>query len=346
MSRGSVKPHKKILVIRFSAMGDVILTTPFLRILKKEIPDAQVDFIVKLKFSPLLEGNQNISSIITVPERFLDFVKLIFGLRKNRYDVVFDLQRNFKSSLIMILSGAKKKRKYKTRRFRRFVLVKFKKDIYRNNKSIPLRFLDALDEGSLKDDGKGAELNISEESKKRVSSLLEEAGIIYPFNMIVLAPGAGRATKRWNIKGFAEVGKHFIRLGYDVAIIGGEEDKDICKAVCSLTGEKAINFCGKTNLSETAAFMSICRLLISNDTGVMHMAGALNTPVVAIFGPTTKELGFFPFRGISQVVQIPLKCRPCSFHGTAKCSEQHFRCMNDITADMVIEAAENLITGA
>jgi len=340
-----VKSPEKILVIRFSAMGDVILTTPFLRVLKKEYPDAEVDFIVKPKYSSLVEKNPNISSVLHLPVKLLDFVKFLFKVRRNKYDTVFDLQRNFKSSMLMILSGAKKKRKYRTRRFQRFILVKFNKDIYSDNKAVPLRFLDILDNGSTKDDGKGPELYISSESKRSVDRLLRDAGIIYPFNVIALAPGAGRATKRWHIRGFASTGRYFSRLGYDIVVIGGEQDKEVCREVSDLMGESSVNLCGRTSLSETAAFMSICRLLISNDTGVMHMATALNTPVVAIFGPTTEQLGFFPFRGISHVVQIPLQCRPCSFHGTEKCPEKHFKCMNDITADMVIEAAENLIKG-
>jgi len=335
----------KILVLRFSAMGDVVLTTPFIRLLRRGFPNAQIDFIVKEQFAALVSQNRNIDNVLHVPLGSKGFLRFLKYIRKNEYDIVFDLQRNSRSSMILLWSGAKEKIKYKARRFERFVLVKFKKNIYRENLSVPLRFIEALKIKGLEDDGLGLELSVSDKAVKSIYNIYKENNIYFPFNVILLAPGAGRATKMWPVENYIETADYFIKEGYNVVTIGGGKDIRVCEKIKDKLGENVLNLCGKTDLEQTVAIISLSRLLISNDTGVMHLATGLNTPVVAIFGPTTEELGFFPFRSFSKVVQVPLNCRPCSFHGTDKCPKGHFNCMKMISADMVIEAAESLIIG-
>ena len=124
---------------------------------------------------------------------------------------------------------------------------------------------------------------------------------------------------------------------------GGEADREVCKEVGDRMTKQPVNFAGQFSLQVTAALLDRAELLITNDTGVMHMATGLGIPLVALFGPTTRRLGFFPFRSSSKVVEKMLDCRPCSYHGTAGCPLGHFHCMVRIDPDEVIRSAEELL---
>ena len=161
--------------------------------------------------------------------------------------------------------------------------------------------------------------------------------------IIVLAPGASKMTKRWLSENFAKLGDRLLKMNYQVLLVGGYQDKQICKNIEETMVQPPENFAGLLSLQETAALINESVLLISNDTGVMHMGAALKKPVVAIFGPTTHHLGFVPFRTQSIVVEKSLSCRPCSYHGTDVCPKGHFHCMKDIPVEDVLKAAKNLL---
>jgi len=336
---------ERILVIRLSAIGDVLLTTPLVRILKKKFPQAEIDFLVKKSYRTLLSTNKNINMIwsLSPEDGFYEMIRLSRKLREKRYDCVIDLQVNLRSIFFCFFSGAKRRIIHRPQRFKRFLLVHFRKNIYKEIEPVPLRFLNSVFSLGLKDDGLGLELKVDERARQSIPLLLQKAKNGGKRRIIVLAPGAGRATKRWFPERFAEVGSYFGKNRNQIVLVGGQKDLEVCRKVAQEMDPAPLNFAGKLSLQQTAAVLKESDILITNDTGIMHIAAALEVKVVAIFGPTTRHFGFMPFRTSSIVVEASVPCRPCSYHGTDKCPHNHFKCMKDIRSIDVIQAAEELL---
>jgi lipopolysaccharide heptosyltransferase II len=334
---------RKILVIRFSAIGDVVLTTPLLRMLKSRYPESEIDFLVKSRYAELIESHPSISRVW----EFDPHAKpggLIRDLRNQRYDAVADLQSNFRSGWFVSRIPAGRKVRFFPERLKRFLLVRFHLDRYTPDESVPLRYLRALEPWGVKDDGKGAELCPSPEAESSLNKKLK--GMVSSAPILLLAPGAGRATKRWLPDRFGEVGRHFSERNHQVILIGGDQDRAVCHEVGHCIPDLKADLSGSLSLQESIALIQKARMLVTNDTGVMHIATAVQTPVVALFGPTTRQLGFYPFRAPSAVIEKALDCRPCSYHGSARCPKGHFHCMRRIQSDEVIAAAEQLMKKA
>jgi heptosyltransferase-2 len=266
------------------------------------------------------------------------------AVRGARYGLVADLQNNFRSALISRLSGAPVRTVYRPGRAGRFGYVRFRIPWPAAGRPVALKYIDSLRRTGASDDGLGLELAVPPDAARRVAELLSRAGAAPGRPLLVLAPGAGRRTKRWPADRFAEVGAHFARRGYAVALAGGPADAGACAAAAARLGSPAADLSGALSLTETAALIGRGALLVTNDTGVMHLASALGVPAAAVFGPTTRHFGFFPFRAPARVVERELACRPCSYHGTDRCPRTHFRCMLDVPARDVIAAAEELLS--
>jgi heptosyltransferase-2 len=326
-------------------MGDVLLTTPLIRMLNKRFPGATIDYIVKAQFAPLIHSNPHIGRVwMFSPERgFSEIWRHIRRTRSAGYDAVVDLQSNIRSWLLRIFSGTRRKLRYRLGRGRRYLLVRF--GIHRNESysPIPLRYLETVSSWGIMDDGLGLEFVVEKDAKQSVLSHLAGAGMNDNVRFIVLAPGAMHWTKRWPAEHFAEVGDCFSRMQKRVVLVGGEMDREVCGRVERAMTSPVLNLAGRLSIQETAALLEASILLVTNDTGVMHMGAALGKPVVAVFGPTTHHLGFFPFRTSSIVVERPVHCRPCSFHGTERCPQNHFQCMKQIHSSDVIRAAKILL---
>lgn len=326
-------------------MGDVLLTTPLLRMLKNRFPTAEIDFLVKQVYESLIYNNRHVDQVFRFsPEFGFSEVRRIIGtIRKKKYDIVIDLQSNLRSVFFRFFSGAKKKVRCRLGRWRRFLLVYLRWDLYGKIRPVPLKYVDSVSSLGIKDDGLGMDLEIDEEAKHSISSSLKKRGIRENESLIVLAPGAGRATKRWPAERYTDVGNYFGQNGYRIVLVGGEKDREVCEEVSQGVDFPLWDFSGEFSLQETAALLARADLLITNDSGIMHMGSALGTRVVAIFGPTTHHFGFAPFRTPSVMVERSLNCRPCSYHGTDDCPKGHFRCMNEISSTDVIRATEELL---
>jgi lipopolysaccharide heptosyltransferase II len=336
----------RILIIRLGAMGDVLLTTPLLRILNKQYPEKPIDFLVKEQYAPLVETNPCVQTVLPFsPERGLcEIRRLVKKIRETRYETALDLQVNLRSWLFRHCSGAGRQIHYHPGRWRRFLLVHFRIDRSVIQSPIPLRFIESVSSLGIEDDGGGLDLTIDPSARESVWSALKKEGLRKIDKLMVLAPGAGRNTKRWPAYRFAEVGDYFQKQGLRVCLVGGKGDQEVCDRIVRDMHIPAMNFSNRFSLQETAAVIAESCLLVTNDTGVMHIGCALKKPVVALFGPTTHHLGFTPFRTHAKVVERDLDCRPCSYHGTERCPKGHFHCMVDISSAQVIEAAEELLT--
>lgn len=296
----------KILIIRLSSLGDVLLTTPIIRSIKKSNPKIAIDFIVRREYADAIKYNPNVSQIFPYIKNG-DNKKLYDELLKRNYDLIIDLQNNNRSAGI-VQSLTKPVAKFYKPTLKKFLLVNFKINLFGEIISIPERYANSFNE--IKLDEKGLELFIPKEIKPRIN---------IDKNIVGFCPGSKHFTKMWSTEYFIELGNKLIADGNKIILLGGKDDKQICDEISSnING--SVNLSGEDNLLQIAADMKNCKLVICNDSGLMHTACAVDVPVVAIFGSTVKEFGFFPYKSRSLVLENnSLSCRPCSHIGRNNC---------------------------
>jgi lipopolysaccharide heptosyltransferase II len=337
--------QQKILIIRLSSIGDILLTTPFIRQVRKKYPKAQIDFVVKTEYSELLEYNPNINNLIKFESATgtKGLKKLKKSLNENEYEYIFDLHNNIRSNYLRRGLRGKKKHQIKKNKVIQFLYVKFKINRYPDTIPIAERYLNVGKAAGVEDDGRGLEVFWEKEIEDSIDQILEKNGLIQNETFFTVAPGAGLYTKRWPIEYYKIFIEDIIENHKSkVLVLGNDNDREQGNSLNDLND--VIDLTGKLSLLQSAVVLSKSKALISNDTGLMHMATAVNTPVLAIFGSTVKEFGFYPYRYDSIVVENEgLDCRPCSHIGRDSCPKEHFKCMNEITPEIVIEKFEELI---
>lgn len=344
----------KILIIRLSSIGDILLTTPLLRSLRKQFPDSQIDFLVKSEYSELLRFNPWCSRIIEIDSRIdRNLNDVSNGIRNEHYDLLLDLHNSIRSRYIRFFSEAKKIRVVNKYVVPRFILVHTKKNFYPGIVPVAERYLAAAKDFGVSDDGEGLEIFIPSEVSNSLRARLLESGVDPAAGMMAIAPAARHRTKMWLPERFAALAIAAVRrYKLKIVILGDAAMRPYCeqitKTITASAGEFAgINLAGQFSLLETAALLDASRLLVTNDSGLMHLAAARKCRVVAIFGPTVGEFGFFPYRTESKVIEEKsLSCRPCSHLGGDKCPLGHFRCMKDISVERVLEAAAEYLSAS
>ncbi len=334
----------KFLIIRFSSIGDVLLTTPLVRCLRAKYPGAQIDFLVKKEFAVVLSGNPHISNIITFDKNNSrkELRRIRMHILFSRYSGIFDIQKNIRSMLICAgsrtgVSGFSKKI------LARDLLIRFKINIYKEIKPVYLRYFEAVETLGVVYDGKGTEVFPPIEESEKISEILKRNNFIPETPILVIAPGAQWENKRWTTQGFATAADTFCsKTAAYTVLIGGPGDVEICNQVQAQMKTGSLNLAGKLSLMGSAALLGKASMVFTNDTGMLHMAQAMKAPVVAVYGPTTRELGFFPLPENSRVAEIDISCRPCTQKGLHECPKKHFRCMNDLKPEMVSKMATEL----
>lgn len=344
---------KKILVIQTAFIGDVVLTTPMLKIIKETFPDAYLSVLVKPEAKQILDALSFIDEVILIDKknqhRYLGMLRIIKEIRKKNFNIILSPHQSFRSGIIALFSGADIRVGYKTSS----LSISFNYKLTRTNKHEIHRLIDFLKDSIIPDIKNYTNfpyLEETEDSIKKAKLLLKD----FKSPPIALACSSIWPTKRWTPWGFAELaGKLYDIYKTPIILIGSRGDYDISEEVRKyakfiLPGhvyDQIINFCGKTDLITLFSLLKRCKFLVSNDSAPVHFGCAAKIPVIAIFGPTVKGLGYAPICDNSDVVEIEgLYCRPCGTHGGKKCPEKHFRCMKDITADMVIERIRKIVS--
>lgn len=331
--------HPRILILRLSSIGDILLTTAFIRQVRSAFPAAQIDFVIKEQFSELLEYNPHIDNIYKVRKE--DGLKDLLYLRgkifSNPYNFVFDLHNNFRTR---ILTLGHSKSTITKNLIKRWLLVGLKINLFRVVKTIPEKYLGVATKAGIADDGLGLEAYWAEHDENRVAAFLKEGN--YKNEFVALAPGAMHYTKRWPAEYFTElIQKILTGSKQHVLLLGSAHEAPLLDQLVS--SDRVINVAGNFSIIESAILLSKAKGLVSNDSGLMHLATAVRTPVVAIFGSTVEELGFFPYRGKSAIVENKnLNCRPCSHVGKKACPKKHFKCMQEILPDTVYNELQRI----
>jgi len=320
---------KKILIIRLSSIGDILLTTPLIRSLRKQNHGARIDFVLKGEFFELLKNNPHLSNIYRYSKKSTDRKELFKVLKLNEYDLVIDLQNNSRSGEIT----SKLKSKvvwFKKHNIKKFLLVNFKINLLKKYPQIPLRYAHAA---GIELDDYGLEIFFEETADERLK--LNE-------KIVGLCPGAKHFTKRWPEKYFIELGKKLEADNYKVVLFGGPDENKLCNNIESqLTN--SLNLSNESIL-QTAANMKMCKLIYTNDSGTMHLASAVQVPVIAVFGSTVKEFGFFPYKAKSIELEVEnLHCRPCTHIGRNNCPLIHFKCMKEINPELAYSSLIKLV---
>lgn len=321
---------KKILIVRFSSLGDILLTTPLIRSLGKQYNQLKIDFVIKKQFEDVVLNNPHLNKVFSIGN-FDELKEVKNELIKNGYDAVIDLQNNFRSR--KLVSGISKNIfRFNKPNVSKFLLVNFKINFLKEIIPIPVRYANSIPNFRL--DDKGLELFLPEDITPQIDRTNDIIG---------LCPGSVHKTKMWPEEYFIEIGNMFVKNNFKVVLLGGKSDREICKKIAGLI-PTAIDLSNDNKLYETSANMKKCKTVICNDSGLMHTAVASNVPVVALFGSTVKEFGFAPYRSKSLVIENnSLSCRPCSHIGLAECPKQHFDCMKTLTPKLVFNKTLNFI---
>lgn len=342
-----IEAPNKILIIRLSSIGDIILTTPVIRILKQHFPNSQIDFVIKKQFADLLKNHPSIDKLIIFDNarQQNDLKRIKREIKQQQYDLIIDLHKNFRSYFLTINGKAKKVLRYKKFIVRRWLLVSFKWNLFKQSVPIYLRYLIPLKKLGFKYDNLGLDIFVDKKTKQLVEKKYADF-----FNqnfeaLIGIAPGASFFTKRWTSQGFEAVINHFgQRKKLGIILFGNEADRELIETLNITNNQSIINAAGELSIIESAALMDKCDLLLTNDSGLMHLASALKKKVVAIFGSTTRELGFFPTTTEHIVIEnLNAICRPCSHVGKNNCPKKHFDCIKKIHPAQVIGAVETLL---
>ncbi len=325
---------KKVLVIRFSSIGDIILCSPIVRALSEQLGH-EVHFCTKENYAGLLSSNPHITKVHTLEENKLDV--LIQSLKKEGFDYVIDLHKKYRSKRIVKRLGLPSYSFYKEN-LEKWLMVDFKIDRL-SGKHLVERYYEGLTELGIYDDRLGLDYYIHPDTR------LPEAD--YDDLYIVLAIGGSYETKRLPFK-------QLVRLcdlldSYQVILVGGKENYDESLQIMEeSTHPNLINLVAESSLDQTALLISRCETLVTHDTATMHMGAAFNKPIVSVWGNTIPKFGMFPYQNRAEeesliVENNDLHCRPCSKLGYKSCPKGHFRCMSDLSMNLISNHIDNIV---
>jgi len=331
---------ERILVLRLGAMGDIVLATAAVEALKAGRPGASVEFLLKKRFSGLLEGHPGLKRLWGFDERgehggARGLVRFLGDIRRERFDLAVDLQDNLRSRLICRGLKAGRVLRWDKRAWQRRLMVAGKKG---GAEGMPVyaRYLEAL--RPLGMDVSGARPKLYPNSAKVPAGLGE--------HFLAMAPGAHWPAKRWPAESYAELARIVLeRTGLGIALVGAGDDREACALISRVGPKRIADLCGRLDLGSLAAVLAEAEALATNDTGPMHVAEAVGTPVLAFFGPTVPGFGFAPWRQESRLLQLDLDCRPCSLHGRRDCPRGGHRCLDGITPERAWEALKGMLDG-
>ncbi len=313
----------KVLVIRFSSIGDIVLASPVFRCIKKQIPDVELHFLTKKKFREVTVHNPYIDKFFYFDD---DLSSVIKDLKKEKYDYIIDLHKNFRSLRVKMTLWRIRSHTIRKLNFRKFLLTRLRVDIM-PHRHITLRSLDTVASLGVRDDGQGLDYFISKEDEVGPEDLPPTHREKY----IAVVIGATYYTKKLPVYKLQELCS---KIKLPVILIGGKEDQKEGDAVTSVDPQKIFNACGKFSLNQSAGLVRRSVLTVSHDTGLQYIACAFHKRVFAVWGSTSPRLQVEPFYGTAdpnppyENILLSLNCQPCSKYGRDICPLGHFNCMN------------------
>jgi len=312
----------KYLVLRFSSIGDIVLTTPIVRGLKQQVENAEVHFFTKPAFKEILEANPYVDKIHVLEENIKSQLDL---LQQEGFDYIIDLHKNLRTarvkSALKTISFS-----FDKLNFQKWLLVNFKIDKL-PRKHLVDRYYESIDIFDVHDDEKGLDYFIPQKDEVDLSSLMPGSK---GHDYIGFVMGANHNTKMLTED---MVNSVLSKIKYPVILLGGREDYQFAERIRQKNPENVFNACGRFSVNQSASLVQQSRVMITPDTGLMHIAAAFKKPLISIWGNTVTEFGMYPYyaNSLSSVFEVKgLSCRPCSKLGYRKCPKKHFRCIKNL----------------
>jgi len=328
----------RILIVQTAFIGDVILTTPLIRETQSRFPLARIDVLVIPKTADVLRNNPFVNEIILFDKhkgKWPELLRVIRQVRSNHYDLILSPHGSLTTGLILQFSGTRKKIAFKGASASWFASHRVKKQ--KNLRAIE-RHLSLLTAFNHTTDQIQTEIYPDIFAVSKIQNLLASLSHRHR-QKIILAPGSVWATKRWPIEYYTNLAVKLEQAGFQVILTGSSAEKTLCDKVI-IDGElkHGWNVAGALTLRESAALIAESDLVICNDSAVLHIANAMETPVFAFFGPTVKSFGFSPIGEEDRVFEVNIGCRPCGKHGHQSCPSGHHLCMRLLAPDDVFNA--------
>lgn len=329
----------KILIIRFSSIGDIVLANPVIRCLKKQLPEARIHFLTKSKFKAVTEANPYIDQFHYLDK---DDKAIIREIVAEQFDYIIDLHKNLRTLRLYLATSTQTQwLSYKKLSLQKFLLTRLGINTMPGI-HITQRSINALAPLGIKDDGLGLDYFIP--NNARIDE--KDLPLSHQMGFIAIVIGASYATKKLPVPKLQELCS---RLPHPIILIGGKDDQTEGHEIASIDPVKIYNACGKFSLNESADIVRRAKMVISHDTGFQYIACAFQKPVLAIWGGTSPRLDVEPYYGTAQPQQhtnfiVPgLPCQPCSNYGTKTCPKKHFKCMKDQDVAAIAEAAMRIL---
>lgn len=341
------KKINKIGIFQTSFIGDSVLTTPLIQKTAKLFPDAKVVVITRPQTEDIFRPMQEVDEIILNDKKGLNKIfgvwKTARAIKKSGIDILLVPHRSFRSALIAWMSGVPIRIGFTSSEgwFLYTKTVPFSWMIHDAERNLSLLH------GIVKENFKAEKLNMryAPSAEENVARLMKDFNLEGK-TLVGIHPGSAWPTKCWPFENFVQlISRIETELHLQTVIVGGgKKDADLGEKLCQLSQGHAANLCNKTSLADLMALMKHFKLFVTNDSGPMHIATAFDVPTLAIFGPTTRELGFFPYGKGHRVLEVKgLSCRPCALHGGKKCPQGHFKCMNLITVEDVFNQVKEML---
>ena len=339
---------RKVLLLRFSSLGDIVMTTPMIRCVRRAFPKAQIDMVVRSDFQSLVACNHNLDNVIAFPRNrgLFGLLQLVRRLNREHYDLIYDAHLSLRTLFVMPLLRTRTKIRFDKHYLRRSLALTFKLPLLRDSRRLLERFIDPLMPFGVCYDGAGPEVFVSHrwvsEAEKKLG---ERLNCWKPGNVTIgIIPSAQWPGKRWPSERFRAVLRSVVdNTPTSIIIFGGPNDL-FCRDIADgLPQDRVLNTQGLLTLGQSMAVLLRCQLVVANDTGLMHVSDALGIPSVLILGPTSGELGCLPFHRLSRVLEHSLWCRPCSKNGQAPCIRGHRVCLKRTTPEEVVLSIQSVV---
>ena len=312
---------QKILIIRFSSIGDIILTTPVIRCLKQQQPDTEIHYVTKNAFKTLLDNNPYLHKVHGIEK---DITEIVSVLKEENFDAIVDLHNNLRS-LQLKYQLRKPATVFKKLNFRKWLLVRFKINIMPPLHVVD-RYMQTVAHWGIQNDYKGLDYFIPVKDEVNIQNL----PITHQNGYIGFVIGAKHFTKQLPVEKVISICQ---KLNQPLVLLGGKEDRERGEIISKSVGPLIYNACGIYNLNQAASLVKQATRILSHDTGLMHIAAAFKKEIISVWGNTVPAFGFTPYGASpsSKIVEVTgLSCRPCSKIGYDKCPKGHFKCMREI----------------
>lgn len=316
----------KILFLQFASIGDVVLTSTVVRCVKQQVPNAEIHYCTRPEYAPIIAHNPHITG-----QHFLtaNLVALIRSLRAERFDCIIDLQNSFTTRLLKALVGA---RSYSVDKqlVREWLYVHWKVNAV-PDRHIVDQYMAVVQPLGVKNDGEGLDYFVPYKDEVETVWLPDT----HQHSFVAYAIGGQYATRRLPVDRIIEL---CLKIDYPVVLLGDKADRKIGEQVVQAVGARQVyNACGLFNLNQSASLLQRARVVFAHDTGLMHIAAAFGKKVYTLWGSSTPQLGYYPYKTSFVRLEAPgLGCRPCSATGFDNCPRGHFKCMKNLPLDIEV----------